>query len=103
MQKQSNLWTSSVDFLLSRYEAELARDPTCCGTESSRSNMIALWHSIRQIYGKAVARTVANLVYASTKRQSKTHVVSSNPYFVRIFLHDGSLTGRWVQRTIKDE
>jgi hypothetical protein len=66
-------------FLLSRYQAELARDPSSCGTESSRSNMIDLWHTIRQIYGKAVARAVANVVYASTKWQSTTHVVSSNP------------------------
>jgi hypothetical protein len=66
-------------FLLSTYRAELARDPTSCGTESSRSNMIALWHTIRQIYGKAVLRAVANLVYANTKRHSTTHVTSSNP------------------------
>jgi len=40
-------------FLLSTYQAELAKDPASHGTESSRSNMIALWHTIRQIYGKA--------------------------------------------------
>lgn len=66
-------------FLLRTYRAELARDPASRGTESSRSNMIALWHTIWQIYGKAVARGVANLVYANTKRHSATHVVSSNP------------------------
>ena len=65
-------------FLLKTYQAELARDPTSHGTESSRSNMIALWHTIRQIYGKVVARAVANLVYANTKRYSTTDVVSSN-------------------------
>jgi len=67
-------------FLLSTYQAELAKDPTSRGTESSRSNMLALWHTIRQIYGKAeaVARGVANLVYANTKRNSPTQVVSSN-------------------------
>ena len=65
-------------FLLSTYQAELAKDPASRGTESSRSNMIALWHTIRQIYGKAVARGVANLVYANTKRHSETQVVSSN-------------------------
>jgi hypothetical protein len=67
------------EFLLSTYQAELARDPASCGTESSRSNMIALWHTIRQIYGKAVARAVVNLVCVNTKRYSTTHVVSSNP------------------------
>lgn len=64
-------------FLLRTYQAELARDPASRGTESSRSSMIALWHTIRQTYGKAVARGVANLVYANAKRT--THVVSSNP------------------------
>jgi hypothetical protein len=40
--------------------------------------MIALWHIIRQIYGKAVARGVANLVYENTKRHSATEVGSFN-------------------------
>ena len=66
-------------FLLKTYQAELAKDPTSHGTESSRSNMIALWHTIRQVYGKAVARAVANLVYANTKRNSANQVVSSGP------------------------
>ncbi len=66
-------------FLLRTYQVELAKDPASRGTESSRSNMIALWHTIRQIYGKVVARDVANFVYANTKRQSKTPVFSSNP------------------------
>jgi hypothetical protein len=66
-------------FLLSTYQAELAKDPASRATESSRSNVIALWHTIRQIYGKAVARCVANLVYAKTKRPPANQVVSSNP------------------------
>ena len=66
-------------FLLSTYQAELAKDPASRGTESSRSNMLALWHTIRQVYGKSVARAVANLVYANTKRNSATQVVSSGP------------------------
>jgi hypothetical protein len=37
--------------LLRMYQAELARDPTGYGAESSRSNMIALRHTIEQIYG----------------------------------------------------
>ncbi len=65
LSKQSGL-------LLRMYQAELAKDPVGHGTKSSRSNMIALWHTIRQIYGKAVARSVANLVYANTKRHSAT-------------------------------
>ena len=37
--------------LLRLYQAELAKDPASPATESSRSNMIALHHSIKQIYG----------------------------------------------------
>ena len=46
--------------LLRKYRAEFAKDPTSQATESSRSNMIALRHSISQIYGKAAAREVAH-------------------------------------------
>ena len=49
-------------FLLGTYEEELAKDPASRATESSRSNVIALWHTISQIYGKTVARDVANRV-----------------------------------------
>jgi hypothetical protein len=49
-------------FLLGTYEEELAKDPASSATESSRSNVIALWHTIKQIYGKTVVRDVANLV-----------------------------------------
>jgi hypothetical protein len=37
--------------LLRLYEAELAIDPTSRATESSRSNLMALRHTILQIYG----------------------------------------------------
>jgi hypothetical protein len=39
--------------LLRLYRAELAKDPTSRATESSRSNLIALRHTIAQIYGSA--------------------------------------------------
>jgi hypothetical protein len=39
--------------LLRLYQAELARDPTSRATESSRSNLIALRHTIKQMYGNA--------------------------------------------------
>ena len=39
--------------LLRLYQAELARDPTSRETESSRSNLIALRHTIDQMYGNA--------------------------------------------------
>jgi hypothetical protein len=44
------------EFLRRVYEKELSKDPASSAAESSRSNMIALWHTIRQLYGKAVAR-----------------------------------------------
>jgi hypothetical protein len=39
--------------LLRLYRAELANDPTSRGTESSRSNLMALRHTIAQMYGDA--------------------------------------------------
>jgi hypothetical protein len=39
--------------LLKIYRAERHKDPSSRATESSRSNVIALRHSIRQIYGDA--------------------------------------------------
>jgi hypothetical protein len=38
------------------YQLELAKDPSSRATESSRSNLIALRHSIDQIYGEAASR-----------------------------------------------
>lgn len=42
------------DLLLRIYQAELAKNPTSRAAESSRSNMIALRHTIEQMYGDAV-------------------------------------------------
>jgi hypothetical protein len=53
-----------VEFLLRVYKAEFDQDPTSHATESSRSNAIALQHTVRQLYGEGVARDVANLVTA---------------------------------------
>ena len=36
------------------YQSELAKDPSSRATEASRSNLIALRHSIHQIYGDSV-------------------------------------------------
>ena len=41
--------------LLRIYEAEFAKDPASRATAYSRSNMIALRHSINQIYGESAA------------------------------------------------
>jgi hypothetical protein len=46
--------------LLRTYQTEFAKDPTSPATQSSRSNMIALRHSINQIYGEAASFDVAN-------------------------------------------
>jgi hypothetical protein len=46
--------------LLRIYRSELAKDPASRATGTSRSNMIALRHTINQIYGKAAALDVAN-------------------------------------------
>ena len=54
-------------FLLRIYRAEFAKDPTSRATESSRSNTIAMHHTVRQMYGEAVA-DVANLVTPSQDR-----------------------------------
>ena len=41
--------------LLRIYEVEFAKDPASRATRNSRSNLIALRHSINQIYGEAAA------------------------------------------------
>jgi hypothetical protein len=50
------------EFLLRTYRAEFAKDPTSHATESSRSNVLAMHHTVEQIHGEAVARDVANLI-----------------------------------------
>ena len=44
------------EFLLRLFQAECAKDPGSRATESSRSNVIALQHTVRQLYGEAIAR-----------------------------------------------
>jgi len=48
-----------IRLLLRIYRAEFTKDPASPATESSRSNMIALRHTIHQIYGQAAALEVA--------------------------------------------
>lgn len=47
---------NQLRFVLGIHQAELAKDPTSHASESSRSNLMAVQHSVRQIYGEAVAR-----------------------------------------------
>ena len=61
LEKQSRL-------LLRTYQAELAKDPESSATESSRSNMIALHHSIEQIYGAAATLEVNSDMASSVDR-----------------------------------
>ena len=58
--------------------------------------MTALWHTIRQIYGKAVARDVANLVYTNTKLLLATQVgVQTRAY--EVYELRGRIDGRAEQ------
>jgi hypothetical protein len=43
------------ELLLRTYNLELARDPNSYPTASARSNLIALLHTITQIYGESAA------------------------------------------------
>jgi hypothetical protein len=48
--------------LLRTYQLQLSKDPDSHATASSRSNLIALLHSITQIYGKAAAIEIQQAV-----------------------------------------
>ena len=53
-------------------EEEFAKDPASQATRNSRSNMIALRHSINQIYGEAATSDVADaLGFATDDRPLK--------------------------------
>ena len=49
-------------FLLKLHQAEFAKDPMSRATESSRSNLLAVRHTVKQVYGSAVEVDVADLV-----------------------------------------
>jgi hypothetical protein len=53
MEEQSEL-------LVRTYQAEFVKNPTSRATESSRSNLIAVRHTIKHIYGEAAALAMAN-------------------------------------------
>jgi len=40
-----------VGLLLRTYQAELGKDAASHATKCARSNVIALWHTINQMYG----------------------------------------------------
>jgi hypothetical protein len=51
-----------VRFLLRIHQVDLAKDAASYATEASRSNLMAVQHTVRRMYGKSVARDAANLV-----------------------------------------
>jgi hypothetical protein len=48
--------------LLRMYRAAFVKDPTSQATESARSNLIALRHTVRQVYGERAAVDVTDAV-----------------------------------------
>ena len=59
-------------FLLRLHQAELAKDPTSRATESSRSNLMAVRHTVKRMYGEAVARDVDHFVTLSEYERSES-------------------------------
>jgi hypothetical protein len=49
-------------FLLRVYQTEFDQDPASRATEFARSNVIALQHTVRQLYGEGIARNVVSLL-----------------------------------------
>ena len=52
--------------LLRTYELEMAKNPASRATESARSNLIALRHTINQIYGESAAHDVTDALELAT-------------------------------------
>jgi hypothetical protein len=46
--------TKQGEFLERLYRAEMDKDPASLATESSRSNLIAIRHTVKQMYGNAI-------------------------------------------------
>jgi hypothetical protein len=47
------------EFLLRIHQAEVAKDAASQATESARSHLLAVRHTVEQVYGEAIARDVA--------------------------------------------
>jgi hypothetical protein len=60
-------------FLLKLHLAEFAKDPTSRSTESSRSNLMAVRHTVKQVYGSAVEIDVADLVKLTAPATAGNH------------------------------
>jgi hypothetical protein len=60
-------------FLLKLHQAEFAKDPSSHASESSRSNLIAVRHTVKQVYGSAVEIDVADLVKLTAPATTGNH------------------------------
>jgi hypothetical protein len=65
MEKDSNPATinrlgEQSGLLLKTYQAELTKNPHSEATKSSRSNLIALLHTIHQVYGASISLDITN-------------------------------------------
>jgi hypothetical protein len=60
-------------FLLKLHQAELAKNPTSRATESSRSNLMAVRHTVKQVYGSAVEIDVADLIKLTAPATRENH------------------------------
>ena len=60
-------------FLLKLHQVELAKDPTSRATESSRSNLLAVRHTVKQVYGSALEIDVADLVKLTAPATTGNH------------------------------
>jgi hypothetical protein len=60
-------------FLLKLHLAEFAKDPTSHATESSRSNLMAVRHTVKQVHGSAVEIDVADLVKLTAPATTGNH------------------------------
>jgi hypothetical protein len=58
--------------LLEIHQTNVANNPTSPATMSSRSNLMAVRHTFRDMYGEAIARTVDHLVLLNAPAFERT-------------------------------
>jgi hypothetical protein len=66
--------------LLKLHRAELAKDPTSA-TESSRSNLMEVRQTVKQLYGSTVATDVADLVKLAMPAQTSSKGAILHPKY----------------------
>jgi hypothetical protein len=60
--EKSSVGKGRLDSCIASIRQTLAKDAASYATEPSRSNLMAVQHTVRRMYGECVARDVANLV-----------------------------------------